>query len=292
VLVVDDSPLDRRLTTALLEKSSGARTLTAENGKQALEVMEKQVPTVVLTDLQMPEMDGLELTEEIRRRWPLVPVILMTANGSEEIAIRALQLGASSYVPKRLLDKELAYTVDQVLSTSQVDRRRTRVMECTAELDARLVLENDSKMVPAVVAHFQDYLIRMGLCDDHSKIRVGVALEEALLNAIYHGNLELSSDLRQDGTDTFQKLGEQRRDEEPYSGRRVHLMVRLRADEASFIVKDEGPGFDVASLPDPTDPENILKLSGRGLLLIRTFMDEVKHNERGNENTLVRRRRL
>jgi anti-sigma regulatory factor (Ser/Thr protein kinase) len=173
-----------------------------------------------------------------------------------------------------------------------VDRRRARVMEQTAELDTRVVLDNDAKMVPAVVAHFQDYLTRMGLCDDNSKIRVGVALEEALLNAIYHGNLELSSDLRQDGSDRFQKLGDERRAAEPFSDRRVHLMVRLRTDEAAFTVKDEGPGFDVASLPDPTDPENILKLSGRGLLLIRTFMDEVKHNERGNEITMVRRRRL
>jgi anti-sigma regulatory factor (Ser/Thr protein kinase) len=55
-------------------------------------------------------------------------------------------------------------------------------------------------------------------------------------------------------------------------------------------MRDEGPGFDPKELPDPTDPENLLKLSGRGILLMRTFMDDVKFNDRGNEVTMVKRR--
>lgn len=57
------------------------------------------------------------------------------------------------------------------------------------------------------------------------------------------------------------------------------------------MIRDEGPGFDSTSLPDPTDPVNLEKVSGRGLLLIRTFMDEVRHNPKGNEIVLVKRRR-
>jgi len=64
----------------------------------------------------------------------------------------------------------------------------------------------------------------------------------------------------------------------------------MDAAAAVFAVRDEGPGFDVSGIPDPTDPENMLKPSGRGLLLIRTFMDEATHNAAGNEITLVRRR--
>ena len=59
----------------------------------------------------------------------------------------------------------------------------------------------------------------------------------------------------------------------------------------TYVITDEGPGFDPSSLPDPTDLENLEKASGRGLLLIRTFMDEVQHNDRGNELTMVFRRR-
>ena len=73
----------------------------------------------------------------------------------------------------------------------------------------------------------------------------------------------------------------------PYAERRVHVTVRLTPAAATFIVRDEGPGFDVSSLPDPRDPENLTKPSGRGVMLIRTFMDEVTFNERGNEITMV-----
>ena len=59
--------------------------------------------------------------------------------------------------------------------------------------------------------------------------------------------------------------------------------------EAIYTVRDEGPGYDPSSLPDPTDPANVEKVSGRGLFLIRTFMDQVYHNETGNEITMIKR---
>src|SRR4051794_38606451 len=61
VLVVDDSPIDRRIACTLLEKNPGIQTTAASDGRDALESMKQQVPAAVLTDLQMPEMDGLQL---------------------------------------------------------------------------------------------------------------------------------------------------------------------------------------------------------------------------------------
>jgi hypothetical protein len=227
----------------------------------------------------------------VRQRHPLVPVVLFTAHGSEEVASKALQGGAASYVPKKDVDRDLARTVAHVLAAAQVNRRRQRVLECVQELDCRMALDSDPVLVPLLIAHLQEHLVRMKLVDENGKIRVGVALEEALLNGLYHGNLELSSDLRQDDSEEFRRTAEERRRQPPYRERLLHVHVRLSPEEARFVIRDEGPGFDVGGLPDPTDPENLLKCSGRGLLLIRTFMDEVRHNDRGNEITLIRRRR-
>jgi anti-sigma regulatory factor (Ser/Thr protein kinase) len=66
----------------------------------------------------------------------------------------------------------------------------------------------------------------------------------------------------------------------------------MSREQATITIRDEGPGFDPSSLPDPTDPENIGKISGRGLLLIRTFMDDVRFNETGNEITLVKKKSI
>ena len=108
VLVVDDSPIDRRLVGSILEKISGTKTEYAGDGAEALLKIERSPPDVVLTDLQMPKMDGLELVSTVRSRFPLVPVILMTGHGSEDIAVQALQRGAASYVNKSSISDELS----------------------------------------------------------------------------------------------------------------------------------------------------------------------------------------
>ena len=152
------------------------------------------------------------------------------------------------------------------------------------------MLDNDRLLIPALVAHLQQYLLRMGLCDHLGKTRVGVALEETLLNAMYHGNLQVSSVLREDGDEPYYRLANERRQQPPFAERRVYFSAQFSPAEAVFVIRDEGPGFDPSSLPDPTDPANMEKASGRGLLLIRTFMDEVAFNDTGNQITMVKRR--
>lgn len=289
VLVVDDGLVDRRLAGSLVE-SLGYQVAFADNGATALAAVERDPPQAVLTDLQMPEMDGLELVGQIRSRYPLVPVILMTAHGSEEIAIQALQKGASSYVPKKLLNRDLGEILERVLTAARGTRQRQRLLECMTRMESDFVLENDPALIATLVNFLQDNLVGMKLGDETDRIRVGIALEEALVNALYHGNLEVSSELRQQDDRAYYQTAEERRCRRPYSDRRVHIHVDLSHPEAVYIIRDEGPGFDPSSLPDPTDPENLEKLSGRGLLLIRTFMDEVSFNPSGNQITMVKRR--
>lgn len=289
-LVVDDFVMDRHKAGTLVEKATGLTPVYAANGREALEAMQQQLPEVVLTDLLMPEMDGLELVQEIRSKHPLVPVILMTAHGSEEIAIKALQKGASSYVPKRNLAQDLAGTVENVLAASRGSRNQQRLLECLAQTESQFVLDNDPSLIAPLIGFLQDSLDRLKVCDEIGKIRVSVALQEALTNSIQHGNLEVSSILREKDDRAYYALAEQRRKEMPYATRRIYVTARESSGEAVYIVRDEGPGFDPTSLPDPTDPANLERVSGRGLLLIRTFMDEVRHNPKGNEITMIKRR--
>jgi anti-sigma regulatory factor (Ser/Thr protein kinase) len=120
-------------------------------------------------------------------------------------------------------------------------------------------------------------------------LQISTALTEALRNAIDHGNLELDSKLRENDDNSYYDLGVERANLPPYRDRRVHFRSRLTPSRAEYVIRDEGPGFDPTTLPDPTDPENLLRASGRGIMLIRTFMDDVKFNETGNELTMVKR---
>jgi anti-sigma regulatory factor (Ser/Thr protein kinase) len=240
--------------------------------------------------MNMPRMDGLTLTEKVRENFPLVPVVLMTGSGSERIAVAALKAGAADYVPKQALALDLIPVLERVLSIGQAEHRRYRVLQGMTRRSSQFVLENDPSLVPPLVSQFREDLIEMGLCDLTGATRAGIALEEALLNAVYHGNLEVSSDLRQNGDESFHQLAKERRATEPFAARRVRITARLTTTAATFVIADEGPGFDVAKLPDPTDPEFLERPSGRGVLLMRTFMDEVRYNATGNRVTLVKRR--
>ncbi|EYF02290.1 ATP-binding response regulator [Chondromyces apiculatus] len=289
VLVVDDSAIDRRLAAGFLRRA-GMEAVHAEHGADALDRIGREAPDIVLTDLQMPEMDGLELVEAIRRSHSGLPVVLMTAHGSEEIAVQALRRGAASYVPKRDLANTLVSTVQQILEVARRERQELILRACLHAAEWHFELDNDVSQIPAVVGHLEQSVVRLGLCDEAMSLQVAVALREVLVNAIYHGNLELSSALLEHGAH-FDELVRQRRCEQPYCDRRVRLTARETREEATYVVTDEGPGFDPSTLPDPLDLENLEKPSGRGLLLVRTFMDEVTHNSRGNEITLILRRR-
>jgi len=88
-----------------------------------------------------------------------------------------------------------------------------------------------------------------------------ISVTECISNAIIHGN-----------QNDKEKL--------------VHLELRMEDDQLKFIVEDEGPGFDLSLLPDPTEPDNIEKPGGRGIFLIRHLSDDVKFEENGKKTTL------
>lgn len=290
ILVVDESQLEQRYVAKLLEGHGGWRVAFARNGAEALLAIAREPPAVVLTDVRLPRMDGLTLVEKVREHYPLVPVVLMTGGGSERAAVEALKAGAADYVPKQALAHELAPVLERVLSVRQAEHRRHRVLAGMTRRSSQFVLENDPSLVPPLVALFREDLIEIGLCDLTGATRSGIALEEALLNAIYHGNLEVSSDLRENGDEAFHRLAAERRAADPYRGRRVRVTARLTPRRAAFVIADQGPGFDVSNLPDPTAPEHLDRPCGRGVLLMRAFMTEVRYNPAGNRVTLVKTR--
>ena len=288
VLIAEDSPTQAREIQFLLEDSAFEVEVCA-NGARALEAIARCAPDLVLTDLQMPEMNGLELVEAVRGRFASVPVVLMTAHGSEDIAAFALQRGAASYVPKRRLDPDLVPTLREVLALSGVNLSHQRLLDCLTESESCYELDNDPALIPALIRQLQETLKQLGLCDETGQIRVGVALQEALVNAMHHGNLELGSAVG-GGHHSMEQLAVERRKQAPYAQRRVFVSARVSRKQAAYVIRDEGPGFDTRALPDPRDARNLDEATARGTFLIRTFMDEVRYNERGNEIRMLKLR--
>lgn len=288
LLVVDDSRVDRRLIGGLLQKTGEYEVIYAENGRDALQRLELDIPDAVLTDLHMPEMNGLELVQAIKRDYPLIPVLLMTAQGSEELAVEALRLGAASYVTKRRLGEDLVSTIHQVLEAASSNRGETRLLNRISSIETSYVLPNETNLVHALSAQVRDTMRSMRIFPENDRLRISIAFEESLLNALYHGNLEVSSELRDQDHSAYEELARQRSLMEPYIDRQLYVEVSLTQEAAKFSVRDEGPGFDPAAVPDPTDPEFLDRPSGRGMLLMRSFMDEVTYDFGGRMVTMVK----
>lgn len=290
VLVVDDSLMDLHLARRCIE-AEGWQAVFAQHGGEALEILKNQRPDAIVTDLQMPEVDGLELVRRVNRQFPSTPIILMTAHGSEETAILALNAGAANYIAKKYLQRDLGDSLRKVLSAAEAAREREQIRSILKRSETYYVLGYEPRDARALVSHLQDAVAQMGWCGEVERLQMATALTEALANAIDHGNLELDSKLRESDGQLYRKMGQSRAKESPYCDRRVHVTVRIHDKQIEFVIRDEGPGFNFRDLPDPTHPENLLKPSGRGVMLIRTFMDAVEFNESGNEITMIKRPR-
>jgi anti-sigma regulatory factor (Ser/Thr protein kinase) len=231
----------------------------------------------------------LELVRILKKDYPHIPVVLIASQGSHDIALRALHEGAVYYSPKSALGRDLVPAVRQVLGISDhlqaAHERESTPVECAVSFE----LENDDCLIYGLIEHLQ---VNLPEWADADRIQIAMALHEAVTNAMHHGNLEVSSELRNECESKYYETIQTRRTVVPYCDRRVRIDAQYQPHEVTFRVIDQGPGFDPLSVCDPRASNNLERLSGRGLLLIRSFMDDVRHNASGNQITMIKRNRL
>src|SRR2546422_9795935 len=147
ILVVDDDEGLLRLLTMRLS-AMGFDVTTSMTGEEALAVAKREVFDLALTDLRLPDRDGLSVLEELRLIHPDLPVLLLTAHGSIPSAVEAMQKGAFGYLTKPFDDKELKATLEKALAQQRMGREiqrlkllvKERSEEHTSELQSRLHL--------------------------------------------------------------------------------------------------------------------------------------------------------
>jgi DNA-binding NarL/FixJ family response regulator len=291
LLVADEDAGLRERVRSLLGAEPDLRLSHASDCQAAMVAAEQGGIDAVLASAELLDGPCGNLLSRLRGRTPIVPVIVMTGAGQARQTMEALRRGAAAYVSKENLDRELREVVDEVLTSARIERRHRHIMACLQETRSHFVLDNDLELIPPLVEHIDKDLAEIGLFDATVRMRIGVAIQEALVNAMVHGNLEIASEVRYESPSRHIAMAEQRRDQPPYRGRKVHILTHETQASATYIVRDSGPGFDPTRVPDCTDPANLDRPCGRGLLLIRSFMDEVRFNEKGNEVTMVVRRK-
>jgi PAS domain S-box-containing protein len=133
LLIDDEADILRVLSRSL--KADGYEVLTATDGEEGLVLFDKEKPDIVLTDVKMPGMDGIEVLRAIRQRSDESEVIIVTGHGDIDTAIEALQFGASDFINKPVRDKALAVSLQRALERLEVKRQ---LKEYTLDLEAKV----------------------------------------------------------------------------------------------------------------------------------------------------------
>jgi DNA-binding NtrC family response regulator len=147
VLVVDDDPASRRLLEVRLRPLE-CDVATAGNGEQALAAIRKDVPDLVLLDLQMPKMGGIEVLRAIRKEGIDVPTIVITAHGSIETAVEAMKEGAHDFITKPVDGNHFDIVVRKALERERL-KRELELFSEDADKRYRLVIGKSAKMTEA-----------------------------------------------------------------------------------------------------------------------------------------------
>lgn len=293
VLLAEDSQTQAFEIKMLLEDASHEVEL-AENGRIALESLADSIFDVVVTDLEMPEVNGLELVETMQVDFEHIPAILITNRGSEELAAEALRKGAASYVPKTHLKTLLCDAVTDVLGVIRTDASYAKLIATLQKNVFVFDLPNDGQLINPLVGLMIQVVSGMNTLGGVQLVRLGVAIEHAVLNAMYRGNLELGRDQTPSDQaiiydDATSEEIQERLATSPYRDRKVYVEVTATLEDVRVTVRDEGNGFDTSIVPCPKKPDVLESEGGRGLVMMSSFVDELQFNDKGNEVTLVKR---
>ncbi len=281
ILLIDDEiAFTDKLSNRLSKK--GFDVSTADDGMKGLEIFMNAPEEfdVVLTDIKMPFMDGIEFLNQIRKHDYDTPVVIMSGYDDMSQSIQALRLGAFDYLTKPIRLEQLYSTLNKLDSIRQTSRKVIQLIPFI-EGDLQITIPSKQSYVESVIAYIQQQIDPYCRANGINLFNISLSLQEALSNAILHGNLEIPSHMKEDSWETFEKIRNEREQSEPYCRRNVIIHYHIHPERMVFEIQDEGNGFDRSGLPDLDDPGTLVS-SGRGLLYIMTFMDKVEWNEKGN----------
>ena len=128
VMIVDDEEDFLETLVKRLEKRD-VKVIGAKSGEEALELLRESPVDVVVLDVKMPGMDGIDALKEIKRRHPLVEVVLLTGHASTEVAIKGMELGAFDYLMKPIGMDELLYKVQDAYERVSIQKQKIKKME-------------------------------------------------------------------------------------------------------------------------------------------------------------------
>lgn len=293
ILVVDDQQQILDFLREILS-TEGFEVLTASNGVDALNLYQEHRPAFTLTDISMPQMNGIELLKQIKGLNAEAVVMLMTGDGAETWAVEALRGGAVNYFNKPVDIKEMLNTIQRYASLAAGYDFELYAPDFLRKEDLSLELKNDLGQINHAVQLIVNRCRSIFPLNDIFLIRFGIY--EMLINAVEHGNLGITYDEKTRALEEnrLNELIQERCAMPDRARRRVNVDCNISPAGIVCMISDEGAGFDHSIYSSIKDPGQLFEelgtsLHGRGIMLTCLQFDKVEFNEIGNSVRIEKR---
>ena len=255
ILIIDNNDEPRAILAGALGEL-GHEVVSTGDREDALRRRDLEHFDLIISDLAEESGTNGKPETRIESKSPAVP------DDNEATIVKSFKIGAVNCLRHPYDEGELRNIVERTLSCKLRYVDDPSLLSHTHE-KIEFELPSDLALMNGVLQYLLARVSKLGLITAEGS-NLYVALDEAFVNAVKHGN-------KNDPT----KL--------------LRVGAELSPTEACFTIEDEGEGFDVQTIPDPRDPANLFKSSGRGVLLIYNIMDEVEYNAQGNRVKMVKR---
>jgi len=258
ILIVDD---DKDLCQMLAKYLSvkGFDVEMVHCGESALKSVTVGKYDLIILDIMMPGMDGYEVCQRLKtqREFNPIPILMLSAKDTEQDRITGFKTGADAYISKPFETNELHKSIVDLIEKSRKARDFQGVQhQISFEFESRFkYLEDVNNLIGRL-------FIKTDMAPDQIW-QLKLAMHELAINAIEHGN----------------KMD---------PAKQVKIRCTMYDEKLEFVVQDEGEGFKIENIPDPTEDEGLRRDRGRGLFLVSRLVDEIDYINGGSKVRMVR----
>ena len=258
ILIIDDEEKIRRVLSEIVEKL-GLIPITACDGAEALQLLRHKKIDLIITDLVMPEMDGLKFIVEAKGLTPGIPIAVISGYGDVENATFALTRGAFNFITKPFTVDDVENIIRKGLRLRDLSLGNDRLLE-NVQNHTEITLPSYLHLIPSVALYIIKECQWRGVESENLLNNISVCADEMLTNALIHGN-------------------------EKNPEKQITVKLHFDSERVAFTVRDEGNGFDVENFTHQFEDDQLDIPTKRGLFIVNYLMDKVSFNEKGNEIT-------
>lgn len=259
IIVIERDPDSRRLLEFIFNEE-GYDFEFISSAEKGMRLINKKHYDLILSEITLEKMSGLELLKEVRRNNPTVPFIIITGYASLEASIEAINLGVTHYLMKPIDPHVVREVLRQAIRHHQARFAKHKVVEYHMENSFSAIITSEEQSIIQLLDTV-DNLIELVYPAEYGPFPdLRMAIYECLSNALEHGN-------------QYKK------------DKSIHFSIKLMMDRIIVSVKDEGDGFNFTEVEDES---NLSPQVNHGLKLVKYLMDEITFNLIGTEISMLK----